>query len=93
MNRFQAEVVDIRLETSQPPRWQVLLTHTDFSPASPTGSLEAVAPSGARLEVPVLDLVADGADLWHIVAKPLAAGTPVTGTVACQIPNQIPQSG
>ena len=46
------------------------------------GVLEAVARSGARLVVPVLGVVMDAAgEVWHVVEKPLAAGTTVTGRV------------
>jgi alanyl-tRNA synthetase len=41
-----------------------------------------VARSGARLVVPVLGVVVDdGGEVWHVVEKPLAAGTAVTGRV------------
>jgi hypothetical protein len=44
--------------------------------------LEAVARSGTRLVVPVLSVaVDDGGEVWHVVEKPLAAGTEVTGRV------------
>ncbi|MDE3103678.1 MAG: hypothetical protein KGK08_00760 [Acidobacteriota bacterium] len=62
-------------------RWQILLGQTDFHPGS-TGMLQAVAPSGATLQVPVLDVQEDAGELWHIAEKPLAAGTRVTGMVA-----------
>lgn len=83
MREFAAEVVDIRLESriGKQARWQMLLDETEFSAAASTGSLHAIAPSGARLEVPVLGVVVDGQDVWHVVEKPLAAGTPVTGHV------------
>jgi alanyl-tRNA synthetase len=46
------------------------------------GALEAVAPSGIRLTVPVLGVVVDAeGEVWHVVEKPLAAGTAVTGRV------------
>ena len=45
------------------------------------GVLEAVARSGARLVVPVLGVVMDAGEVWHVVEKPLAAGTAVTGRV------------
>jgi alanyl-tRNA synthetase len=44
--------------------------------------LQAIARSGTRIEVPVLAVVVDQAgDLWHVVEKPLAAGTDVMGRV------------
>ena len=83
MTVFAAEVVDVRLESQADgrQRWQMMLTRTEFSAAASTGTLEAVARSGARLEVPVLGVVEDQGELWHLVEKPLAAGTAVTGTV------------
>ncbi len=81
MRVFQAEVVDIRDEgmTNGRRRWQLLLTESRFDGLA--GVLVAVSPGGTRLEVPVLGFVLDGADVWHVVEKPLAAGTPVTGQV------------
>ena len=41
-----------------------------------------MARSGTRLEVPVLAVEASEAgELWHVVEKPLAAGTEVVGRV------------
>ena len=83
MKEFEAEVVDIRLEsrTGANQRWQMLLSATAFSAEASTGRLEAVARSGARLEVPVLGVLMEDGEVWHLVDKPLAAGTPVTGQV------------
>ncbi|HEY0262903.1 MAG TPA: hypothetical protein VGC07_00135 [Granulicella sp.] len=83
MNEFTAEVVDIREESrvGGRQRWQILLDRTEFTAEAFTGALEAVAPSGTRLEVPVLATVEEDGCLWHIVEKPLAAGTAVTGRV------------
>lgn len=80
---FTSEVTDIRLEsrTGLAARWQIALDHTLFSAAAQTGTLLAVAPSGARLEVPVLGVVEEGGTIWHIVDKPLTDGTEVTGTL------------
>jgi hypothetical protein len=81
--KFSAVVTDIRLESrvDGQARWQMALDHTSFA-AGDAGVLEAVARSGTRLEIPVLDVVVDGAgDLWHVVEKPLAAGTDVVGRV------------
>jgi len=79
---FSAVVMDIREERRVEGRqlWQVLLDRTEFG-AGDEGSLEAVARSGLRLVVPVLGAVADGEEIWLQVAKPLAAGTAVTGRV------------
>ncbi len=84
MKQFEAEVTDIREESRRGARqrWQMMLDQTAFTPEAAIGSLEAVARSGARLEVPVLGIVVNGEDIWHIVEKPLAAGTRVTGFVA-----------
>jgi alanyl-tRNA synthetase len=85
---FEAEVTDIRLESRKDGvnRWQLALDRTAFYPESggqpwDTGTLEAVARSGARLEVPVLAVVEDDGEVWHVVEKPLMAGTVVTGRV------------
>ena len=53
---FSATITDIRLESRKgtAARWQIALDYTLFSTASSTGTLIAIAPSGARLEVPVL---------------------------------------
>ncbi len=80
---FSAVVTDIRLESRSgtEARWQMTLDATNFA-AGDSGILAAVARSGTRLEVPVLDVVVDEVgDLWHVVEKPLAAGTDVVGRV------------
>ncbi len=88
MLEFSAEVTDIRLESraNGVNRWQVALDRTAFYPESggqpwDVGTLEAVARSGARLEVPVLAVVEAGGEVWHVVEKPMTAGTMVTGRV------------
>ena len=84
MKEFYAVVIDIREESrvAGRQRWQMALDRTNFAVGN-TGMLEAVARSGAKLVVPVLGVVADAAgELWHVVEKPLAAGTAVTGRVA-----------
>ena len=83
---FSAVVTDIREESRMGgrQRWQMLLDRTAFGqgPEANSGVLEAVARSGARLVVPVFGVVVDEAgDVWHLVEKPLAAGTTVTGRV------------
>jgi Ser-tRNA(Ala) deacylase AlaX len=84
VKEFEAEVVDIREEfrSGVRQRWQMMLDRTSFSAASSTGTLEAIARSGTLLQIPVLGVVEDGDDVWHVVEKPLAAGTNVTGRVA-----------
>ena len=83
---FAAVVTDIREESRVDgrQRWQMALDVTEFS-AGAVGELEAVARSGARLVVPVLATVVDHAgEVWHVVEKPLAAGTEVTGRVGVE---------
>ena len=84
MSEFAAEVIDIREESrvAGRQRWQMALDRTEFI-AGDVGVLEAVARSGVRLVVPVLGVVtgAEG-EVWHVVEKPLAAGTDVIGRVA-----------
>jgi alanyl-tRNA synthetase len=59
------------------------LDRTEFS-VGDVGVLEAVARSGVKLMVPVLGVVLDDAgEVWHVVEKPLAAGTMVRGIVGC----------
>ena len=80
---FSAVVTDIREESriGGRQRWQMALDRTEFG-AGDVGRMEAVARSGVRLVVPVLDVVVDAAgDIWHVVEKPLAAGTAVTARV------------
>jgi len=79
---FSAAVTDIRLEShaGSVARWQMTLTRTHFK-AGDTGILEAVARSGTRIEIPVLAVLEEDGDIWHIVEKPLAGGTDVTGRV------------
>ncbi|MBB5342778.1 alanyl-tRNA editing protein [Tunturibacter empetritectus] len=82
MSSFAAEVIDIREESrvAGRQRWQMALDRTEFA-AGDVGVLEAVARSGTRLVVPVLGVVMDAGEVWHVVEKPLAAGTVVTGRV------------
>ena len=86
MNEFAAVVTDIREESrlAGRQRWQMALDRTEFR-VRDTGVLEAVARSGTRLVVPVLRVEADTAgEVWHVVEKPLAVGTAVTGRVGVQ---------
>ena len=82
MKEFSGVVTDIREESrvGGRQRWQMALDRTEFT-VGDVGALEAVARSGARLVVPVLGVVVDGGEMWHVVEKPLAAGTTVTGRV------------
>jgi len=79
---FSAVVTDIRLESREGSavRWRMTLDRTSFA-AGDTGVLVATSRSGTRIEVPVLAVIDDAGDIWHIVEKPLAAGTDVTGRV------------
>ncbi len=79
---FPAVVTDIRLESREGDtvRWRMTLDRTEFK-AGDTGVLEAVSRSGTRIEVPVLAVIEDAGDIWHIVEKPLAGGTDVTGRI------------
>ena len=83
MSEFAAVVTDIREESrlGRQQRWQMALDRTDFAPGD-TGVIEAIARSGTRLEVPVLAVeIDDSGEVWHLVEKPLTAGTAVTGRV------------
>lgn len=79
---FSAVVTDIQLESREGTevRWRMTLSTTGFQPGD-TGILIATSRSGTRLEVPVLRVINDAGDIWHIVEKPLAAGTDVIGRV------------
>jgi hypothetical protein len=86
VSSFVAEVIDIREESrvAGRQRWQMALDRTDFR-AGDVGVLEAVARSGAKLVVPVLGVVMEADEVWHVVEKPLAAGTAVTGRVGVSV--------
>jgi hypothetical protein len=79
---FVAEVIDIREESrvAGRQRWQMALDRTEFG-VGDVGELEAVARSGAKLVVPVLGVVMEAGEVWHVVEKPLAAGTAVIARV------------
>ena len=80
---FSAVITDIQLESREGAdvRWRVALSTTGFQPGD-TGILIAKSRSGTRFEVPVLRIINDAGDVWHIVEKPLAAGTDVIGRVS-----------
>jgi hypothetical protein len=87
VREFSGVVTDIREESrvAGRQRWQMALDRTEFV-AGDAGVLEAVSRSGARLMVPVLGVVIDGAgEVWHVVEKPLAAGTRITGRVGDEL--------
>jgi hypothetical protein len=77
---FPAAVTDIRLESREGStvRWRMTLDRTEFT-AGDTGVLQAVSRTGTRIEVPVLAVLVEDGDTWHVVEKPLAAGTDVVG--------------
>jgi hypothetical protein len=85
VKEFSGVVTDIREESrvGGKQRWQMALDRTEFV-AGDVGALEAVARSGARLVVPVLGVVLEAGEVWHVVEKPLAAGTMVMGRIECQ---------
>jgi alanyl-tRNA synthetase len=78
---FSAVVTDIRLESrvGAVARWHLALDSTLFSLHATSGTLTAIAASGARLEVPVLGVIEEDGLVWHIVDKPLTEGTQVSG--------------
>jgi hypothetical protein len=90
VSEFAAVVTDIREESrvAGRQRWQMALDRTEFAAAEgkDVGVMEAVARSGTRLVVPVLGVTVDDAgEVWHVVEKPLAAGTAVTGRVGVSV--------
>jgi alanyl-tRNA synthetase len=86
LKEFEATVTDIKLrsQTGTDAIWWMSLSETEFCEGD-EGVLEAVTRSGTRLEIAVKFVVAghEGV-LWHVVEKPLAAGTDVRGRVAGQ---------
>jgi len=82
--KFRAVVTEIHEQSRVAGRqlWQIALDRTEFG-AGDRGTLEAVAPSGARLVVPVVHIEVDAVgEVWHLVEKPMTVGTEVTGCVA-----------
>ena len=84
MKQFESVVTDIQLKSRVgiDAVWWMSLANTEFN-AGDQGMLEATTRSGTRLQIPVT-FVVEGNDgvLWHVVEKPLAAGTDVRGTVS-----------
>ena len=81
---FEAVVTDIRLESRSGLEavWWMSLDATEFK-VGDRGVLEAVTRSGTKLAIPVTGVVEDeDGVVWHVVEKPLAAGTEVRGTVS-----------
>jgi hypothetical protein len=82
-DEFSAAITDIQLQSREGSevRWRIALSQTGFRPGD-TGVLQATSRSGTRLELQVLQVLADhSGDIWHVVEKPLAAGTDVIGHV------------
>ena len=80
---FRAVVDDLRERQRLPGRvlWQMALSESAFRPGD-TGTLIAISRKGTRLEIAVLGVETDAEGRqWHLVEKPLAAGTDVTGEV------------
>lgn len=79
---FHAVVDDLREQGRLNGRvlWQMALSESSLHPGD-TGMLTAVSRKGTRIEIPVLRVEKDAEGrVWHIVEKPLAAGTDVEGT-------------
>jgi alanyl-tRNA synthetase len=89
LTEFTATVTDIRERSRSggASLWQVTLDRSAFYPTSggqphDTGTLIATAPSGARLEAPVVDAEEDEhGEVWHLTPKPLLAGTQIEGRI------------
>jgi alanyl-tRNA synthetase len=89
LTHFTATVTDIRerSRTGSASLWQIALDRSAFYPTSggqphDTGTLTATAPSGARLEAPIVEVEEDEhGELWHLTAKPLLAGTKIEGRI------------
>lgn len=84
MTEFKAVVEDIRLQSRSGLEgvWQMSLDRTEFQRGD-IGVLEAVTRTGTKLQIPVTEVVNDeDGVVWHVVSKPLAAGTDVTGRVS-----------
>ena len=81
---FEAVVDDLceQQRTVAGALWQMALSETEFRPGD-RGVLTAFSRKGTKLELTVLRVESDATGrVWHIVEKPLAAGTAVTGEVA-----------
>jgi len=86
VKEFASVVTDIRLQSrvGTAAVWWMALESTEFG-LGDRGTLEAVTRSGTRLKIAVSAVVEDDDGvLWHVVEKPLAAGTEVSGTVPGQ---------
>jgi alanyl-tRNA synthetase len=89
LTQFTATVTDIRERSRSGGTsiWQIALDRTAFYPTSggqphDTGALAATAPSGARLEAPIINVEEDEhGEVWHLTPKPLLTGTQVEGLI------------
>jgi alanyl-tRNA synthetase len=89
LTHFTATVTDIRerSRTGSASLWQIALDRSAFYPTSggqphDIGTLTATAPSGARLEAPIVDVEEDEhGEVWHLTPKPLLAGTGIEGRI------------
>lgn len=85
LTEFTASVADIREHSRG--IWQLALDRSAFYPTSggqpcDTGTLEATAPSGARLTARISNVEEDeSGEVWHTTDKPLAAATQITGRI------------
>jgi alanyl-tRNA synthetase len=86
---FTATVTDVRERRRENGKtlWDISLDRSAFYPTSggqpfDTGTLRAVARSGATLDAEIIDVSDDDAgEVWHLTAKPLNSGTQVTGFI------------
>src|SRR4051794_2459484 len=86
---FSARVEDVRELTRAGTQstWALRLDRTAFYPTSggqpfDRGVLEAQARSGAKLELPVLDVNEDEAgEVWHVTEKVVEPGIEVRGMI------------
>jgi alanyl-tRNA synthetase len=90
LRSFTAVVADVRqLASSQGESvWQLAFDRTAFYPDSggqpcDTGLIRATSPGGVTLEIAVESVEEDEhGQVWHVVRKPLSAGTHVEGEIA-----------
>jgi alanyl-tRNA synthetase len=89
LRSFSAVVTDVRerVRAQGQSLWEIALDQSAFYPTSggqpfDLGTLSAVSRSGARLDAQVTEVTEDDAgEVWHCTAKPLNAGTAVTGEI------------
>ena len=83
---FEAEVTEIVLasQAGGESLWRIGLDRTEFG-AGDSGKLVATSASGVELNVQVVRVETDSSGaVWHVVHKPLMAGTRVRGEVAAR---------